>query len=294
MCVDWLGKELMIREIGEGHVSKWNFANPDKKVQVGDCILEVNGNRGTPRELDKALAQAGQAYSVTMLISSQKPREASALSTMEVCPNMHNIHDSTNAVRAADMHAVGNDMLSAFDIRPRQANNRRCEPELTSHRLPGPDRKVAQTPRNVHEIPGGVSPASMNVLSAFDLGPNSADKSPSESELALHRLPGPDWTITKFPVLPLDLSLSPMEEAQLSDIHGEPVKSESALHRLPSPDLTCSVFPTLANVFPSDLSPVEKRSAVPLDMEAKPCQLWVEPCQREWRLPRLPSIESIH
>merc|ERR1712224_436181 len=51
MTLDSRGDELKIKAINGGQTSMWNTANPDKKVNVGDSIIEVNGKAGTPGEL---------------------------------------------------------------------------------------------------------------------------------------------------------------------------------------------------------------------------------------------------
>ena len=39
-------KTISIQRIDPGPFTEWNVSNPDKMVQVGDLILEVNGERG--------------------------------------------------------------------------------------------------------------------------------------------------------------------------------------------------------------------------------------------------------
>jgi len=52
------GTGLLIEGIQAGPVQKWNRAEPDKQVQVGDRIVSVDGVRGSPVELKGALKNA--------------------------------------------------------------------------------------------------------------------------------------------------------------------------------------------------------------------------------------------
>mmetsp|Transcript_82422 Transcript_82422/g.129666 ORF Transcript_82422/g.129666 Transcript_82422/m.129666 type:complete len:145 (-) Transcript_82422:64-498(-) len=50
--VDWGDMQrLRITKVKEGLISKWNEAHPDQKVSVGDCIVQINGNRGNSKIL---------------------------------------------------------------------------------------------------------------------------------------------------------------------------------------------------------------------------------------------------
>mmetsp|Transcript_97115 Transcript_97115/g.202858 ORF Transcript_97115/g.202858 Transcript_97115/m.202858 type:complete len:139 (+) Transcript_97115:89-505(+) len=53
------GVSLLIDEITEGLVKSWNDANPDKKVEKGDRIVEVNGNRGEVLRLVEECKKTG-------------------------------------------------------------------------------------------------------------------------------------------------------------------------------------------------------------------------------------------
>lgn len=52
------GTSLLVEGIQAGPVLKWNKSNPEKKVQVADRIVAINGVRGSPTELKGALKGA--------------------------------------------------------------------------------------------------------------------------------------------------------------------------------------------------------------------------------------------
>mmetsp|Transcript_88705 Transcript_88705/g.153490 ORF Transcript_88705/g.153490 Transcript_88705/m.153490 type:complete len:155 (-) Transcript_88705:99-563(-) len=45
------GGSLLVDQVNEGLVMDWNKANPEKAMQKGDQIVEVNGSRGNAQQL---------------------------------------------------------------------------------------------------------------------------------------------------------------------------------------------------------------------------------------------------
>lgn len=60
------GTSLLIEGIQAGPVQKWNRANPEHQVQVGDRIVAVDGVRGSPTELKGALKNASGKIKLVM------------------------------------------------------------------------------------------------------------------------------------------------------------------------------------------------------------------------------------
>jgi len=66
--VDILEKDgfvMQIAHVKEGLISKWNAENPDKEVVSGDCIVAVNGVRGSSTDL-LSLIKGGSPFELTI------------------------------------------------------------------------------------------------------------------------------------------------------------------------------------------------------------------------------------
>jgi len=78
--VDILEKDgfvMQIAHVKEGLISKWNAENPDKEVVAGDCIVAVNGVRGSSTDL-LSLIKGGSPFELTIRQAAAQQPDGSA------------------------------------------------------------------------------------------------------------------------------------------------------------------------------------------------------------------------
>lgn len=64
------GISLLVTEVKQGAIMKWNDAHPDKRVRVWDRLIGVNGNRGLPVELLKQIQELDTCESVDLVFAT--------------------------------------------------------------------------------------------------------------------------------------------------------------------------------------------------------------------------------
>merc|ERR1719331_2186988 len=69
IAVEAVDSKLVVIDVLDGLVARWNAAHPHLAVRPGHVIRDVNGRRGSPKDL---LRWMSEASSITMSVSDRK------------------------------------------------------------------------------------------------------------------------------------------------------------------------------------------------------------------------------